>query len=528
MFSFDPVLNRWLPPAAVPRTHSNTLPFEIPNEKLRQIQPFDLPNEIWSLIFQAPSLRQRDLQAVFLSCHYFNDLALPILLYNFSGTNPSDLAVGEVDIPSDMVPVLNIAFRLPLIRRLTLTFDIRGDSKAPRELHALKTLVRKVSSLVDLRLNFLGDLLSAYKSDLVALSPQHMVTESFCDFLSSIPCNPDGPVVFVGTEIFTCRAADIRGWQLDKYLFTDASAGRGLSSLLSGIQAYIKPQIKHPLRHKTSIKQHNGLHTAVFPFISISSVHIQRLEGPFSAEFSPWTLVVLNAGSSHWPNALNLSSPLADEEWAAILPLLKFPKLPLIRMDPDPSSVPNIPARVLDAFLARHPTITRMFYYPDPLSIVDAPAFPYASIPRLRNITTTARAALHLFHSPEDAFPNLFIIRMTGSEEQHVITDALRLLARHGGSNKILEVSSGSWMDNLTEDAAAVVRTLHGVDTVILSGFTDFVHPAAILGWVGLFPALRRVGLQGCIHEDAGSKEQKDFPRRAREALPDTIELIST
>jgi hypothetical protein len=73
-----------------------------------------------------------------------------------------------------------------------------------------------------------------------------------------------------------------------------------------------------------------------------------------------------------------------------------------------------------------------------------------------------------------------------------------------------------------------VVSTLRRVDTVILAGFTDFVDPAVILRWVGLFPALRRVGLQGCIHDDAGPKEQKDFPRRAREVLPDSIELIST
>jgi hypothetical protein len=223
---------------------------------------------------------------------------------------------------------------------------------------------------------------------------------------------------------------------------------------------------------------------------------------------------------------LNLTSPLTAEEWAAILPLLEFPGLPLIRMEPQ-EGLPNIPARVLDAFLDRHGNITRMHYYPDPRTIPDAPAFPYASLRRMRNITTTARCVLHLFHEPEDAFPYLFIIRINGADEPHLIADALRLLARHRGYNKlILEVSSGSWMNSLAD--TTVVSTLRRVDTVILAGFTDFVDPAVILRWVGLFPALRRVGLQGCIHDDAGPKEQKDFPRRAREVLPDSIELIST
>ncbi|KAJ7624973.1 hypothetical protein DFH06DRAFT_1229456 [Mycena polygramma] len=531
MSSLHPVLNRWLPPPVMPIVHFHTESVAFPKfPQITDARLFDLPNEIWAHIFQDSSLGRRDLYAVFTSCHHFNALVFPILLCNFSGTNALGLAAGEVDIPSDMVHILNLAIHLPSISRFKLTFDIRGDSKAPREFRALRTLLRRAPAFTDLRLHFLGDLLSAYKSDLVPLCPQRLITDAFCEFLSSIPHDPDGPVVFVGTEIFTCRAADIRDWRLDKYLFTDTGATRGLSGLLSGIQAYMKPPIKNPLRTKTTIKQHNGLHTAVFSFISIPSAHIKRLHG-FSTAFSPWTLVVLNPGSSQWPNALNLSSPLASQEWAAILPRLTFLRLPLIRMDPpggNLSSMPNIPAPVLDAFLARHPNITRMHYYPDPLTLPDAPPFPSNSMPYIRNITTTARGALHLLHRPEDAFPNLFIIRINGADEPHLIAPALRLLARLGGSRKILEVASGSWMAVADPADADVVRGLHRVDTVILSGFTDFVDPGVILSWLCLFPALRRVGLQGCVHDDAGQKEQKDFTRRTREVLPDSVELIST
>ncbi|KAJ7757053.1 hypothetical protein B0H16DRAFT_1537870 [Mycena metata] len=543
MFALSPVLNRWIHPQGshgalqssnralsaqvFSSTKSNKL---VDQEDVAAEQPMDLPSEIWTLIFREASLRRRDLYAVLMSCRFFNQLVIPVLLYNFSGTSPSGLAAGEVDMTSDMVSMLNLATHLPFIGRLALTFDIHGDSKAPRELLALKTLISRASSLVDLRLNFLGDLLSAYKSDLTPLAPQRAMTESFCSLLSAIPHNADDPVVFVSTEVFTSRASDIRGWQLDKYMFTDGRTGGGLFGLLSGMQAYIRPQPKNPLRNKTSVKQHNGLHAAAFPFISISSVHIQRLPGPFSAEHSSWTLVHLNAGSSHWPNALNLSAPLVGDEWAAILPLLAFPKLPLIRMDPPRGDgIPNVPAPVLDAFLGRHPLISRMYYYPDPRTLHDAPPFPHNSLPRMRNITTTARGALHLFHSPEDAFPNLFIVCINGANDPGLITDALRLLARHGGSNKlILEVSSGSWMNKPSAAEAAVMSTLHHVDTVILSGFTDFVEGDAILAWIRLFPALRRVGLQSCLHTDLGLEGQKDFPRRAREVLPQSIELISS
>ncbi|KAJ7248591.1 hypothetical protein B0H12DRAFT_716478 [Mycena haematopus] len=491
-------------------------------------EPLELPNEIWTHIFEEPSLLWRDLYSVFTSCHHFNDLVLPILLCTFSATNASTLAIGEVDMPSDMLPLFNLAFRLPLIRRLTLNFDIRNRGQAPREFQVLKTLIGRASSLVDLRLNFPGDLLSSAKSaDLVSLTPQRLITESFCDLLSSFPYNADDPVVLVDTDVFSCLSSSIRSWQLDKYRFTDADTAGGLYGFL---QAFVRPQFKQPHRTKTMVQLHNGLHTAVFPFISITSAHMQRLQEPFSTGFPSWTLVVLNADLWHWPNAVNLSSPLAAEEWAAILPLLNFKNLPRVRVDPpegDPFSVTvsNIPAGVLDAFLDRHPTITRMYYHPDPLTLPHAPPFPYASLSRMRNITAAARCVPHLFHHP-DAFSNLGVIRVNSVHDRQVMDDALRFLARHRGSNKlILEVSSGSWMEDAS---AAIVGSLHRIDTVLLSGFTDFVEPSVILRWLCLFPALRRVGLQGCVHDNAGQKTKQDFPRLAREALPNFLEVIST
>ncbi|KAJ7077807.1 hypothetical protein C8R43DRAFT_966059 [Mycena crocata] len=476
-----------------------------------------LPNELWAHIFQEPLLQRKDLFAIFTSCRHFNNLVLPILLFT-GGTKPSALAAGNVDIPSDMVSVLNLAIGLPPIGRLTCTFDISGDSRAPRDLAALKSFASRAPFLFDMRLNFFGDLLSAYKSDLVPLTPQRRITEPFCDLLSSIS---NDPVVFVGTEIFTCRAADIRSWQLDKYTFTDPGGG-GLFSALAGFRAFSRPPAKHPLRTKTSITQHNGVNASVFPFISISSADVRHLSTPFSAGFPSWTLVTLNPGSAYWPNALNLSAALAAEEWAAILPLLSFPNLPRIRMErqSDVFGLPNVPAPVLDAFLSRHPTITRMYYYPDPCTIPDAPAFPFAALPRLRNISTTALGVRHLFHSPATAFPNMFAVCITGA----CTTGALHALARHAGTSKlILEVSTGAWMADADEGAATA---LHRVDTVILSGVVDFVDTSAILRWVCLFPALRRVVLQDCLHADVGQEERKNFSRCARDQLPPSVELM--
>ncbi|KAF8208349.1 hypothetical protein K438DRAFT_323146 [Mycena galopus ATCC 62051] len=302
MFS---ILNSWLSP-----------PMDVQTLASPHLQSFELPNEIWTLIFQDPTLVWRDLYPVFTSCQHFNALVLPIILCSVSLANsPSTLGIGEVDIPSDILPLFNLAFHLPLIRQLTLSFDMRKRGQIPREFHALKTLVlRAGASLVDLKLNFLGDLLSSAKSaDLVSLAPQPLITEAFCDLLSSFPFNSDDPVVLVDSEIWSCRAADIRGWQLDKYRFSDADNAGWLYGFLSGIQAFVRPQSKHPHRTKTSVKLHNGLHTAVFPFISVASAHIRRLQEPFSG-FPSWTLVVLNASSWHWPNSVNISCPLAAEE----------------------------------------------------------------------------------------------------------------------------------------------------------------------------------------------------------------------
>ncbi|KAJ7093982.1 hypothetical protein B0H15DRAFT_831478 [Mycena belliarum] len=475
---------------------------------------YDLPNEIWTQIFQDPLFCKRDLVAVFTSCHHFNQLVLPIVLFN-AGTTPSELAAGDVSIPSDIVPILNMAVRLPPLSRISCTFDIRGESRAPRDLKAFQSLAARTPSATNLRLNFLGDLLSAYKSDLVPLAPQRTITEPFCALLSSLPRDPDVPVVFVGTEIFTCRAADIRSWQLDKYIFHDTRPEGGLSGLF---RAFSRAPARNSLRTKTSIKQHNGLHTNVFPFISISSLDVKHLTSPFSNGHTAWTLITLNVGMSHWLNTLNLSAPLAATEWAVILPLLAFSKVSLLRMDPRLES--TIPTIVLDAFISRHPTLTRMCYYPDPLTLSSALDFPYAALSRVRNITVSAPGALHLFRAP-GAFPHLFAVRITGA----VAPAALSLLAHHAGHHKlILEVSTGSWM--ATEDASAATVELHRVDTVVLFGATDFVDADAVLRWVGLFPALRRVGLQGCLHRDVQDDAQRDFTSRARAVLPEHVELI--
>ncbi|KAJ6591132.1 hypothetical protein DFH09DRAFT_194473 [Mycena vulgaris] len=498
-------LNRWLS-TPEPETVS----------EYSRLEPFDLPNEIWAQIFQEPSLHKQDLVAVLTSCHHFNDLALPIILFN-AGTTPSALAAGNLDITSDAVPLLNLAFRPAPISQMTCTFDIRGDSRAPRDLKALKALISRAPSPIDLRLNFLGDLLSSYKSDLVPLTPQRMITKPFCDLLSSLPRDSDAPVVFVGTEIFSCRAADIRSWQLDKYMFEDTGAGGGLSGL---IRTLYRTPPRSPLRTKTTITQYNGLRTSVFPFISISSLDIQHLPGPFSSGGAPWMLVTINSGSPHWPNALSLSAPLAAAEWRAILPLLSFPNLPVLRTEPPPPEG-TIPAAMLDAFLSRHPTLRRMSYYPDPLTLPAAPAFPHEALPCTRNLTTSAPGALHLFRAPE-VFPNLFTVRITGA----VWPDALALLARHAGHNKlILQVATGAWMAGA--DAGVAAAALHRVDTVVLFGVTDFVATGAVLRWVGLFPSLRRVVLQECLHADVLEHERRDFGRRARANLPQNVELIS-
>jgi hypothetical protein len=234
---------------------------------------------------------------------------------------------------------------------------------------------------------------------------------------------------------------------------------------------------------------------------------------------------MLNKDSPHWPNLLSLSAPLSAEEWAAILPLLNFPNLPSIRMDPF-QEFPSIPVSVLDAFLCRHAKIARLYYYPDPLTIPEAGPLPRTALPLLRNLTTTARCIPHLLISAE-VFPKLHTVRITGPDYTQ-ITEALRLLSLHAGSNRlILEVSTGSWMF-MTPADADIVRQLDHVETVVLFGFTDFVEPTAIVEWIKLFPALRRVGLRGCLHDDIEEERQSSFLLWAREELSRSVELIST
>ncbi|KAK7042348.1 hypothetical protein R3P38DRAFT_2611488 [Favolaschia claudopus] len=519
-------LNSWL----APPSSENTLPSS------SRFHILDIPNEIWTYIFEDPSLGTEDLFHVFTACHHFNDLVLPVLVCGFTMTDPPALVAGHLEIPSTMVSVLELAFhsRFP-VRELTITFDIRnGRGGTQRELSSLTTLVNRYPSLVDLNLRFLGDLMAPSNKS-ADLAPQRPVTEAFCGLLSSFSYDPHDPMVLVDTEIFTCRAADVQKWQLDKYRFAEPDAGGGLYNLLSaGMQTLVmvKQPNKYPHRTKTPVRLHNDLQTSVFPFISISSVHMQRMQTPssFTDEYPSWTLAVFNQALWHWPNSVNMSCPLAAEEWSAILPLVNFENLPQVRMDPPsrPDMTSKIPAPVLDAFLHRHPTITRMYYYPDPLTVPSGPPFPFASLPRIRNISTTSRNVVHLFQNPA-AFPNLGVLTITGTTDAGVMTDALRLLARHAGKNKlIMEIHSGSWMDCLTEDMEAVVRSVYRVDTVLLSAYTDWVEPLAILRWLSLFPALRRIGLQNCIHSDAGQKEQEDFPRRAREVLPESVEVIAT
>ncbi|KAJ7628619.1 hypothetical protein FB45DRAFT_918771 [Roridomyces roridus] len=515
-----------------------------------------LPNEIWEYIFalvpsQSGDVR-KELLPLFSSCRHFSQLVLPIVLLK-TGTTRAGLASGVLNIPSNVIPLFSV--ESPPVTRMTCTFNIDGDAgRVPQDLAALKLFLSRIPYLVDLRLNFLGDLLSSPEGNLVDLSPRKRLLDPFCDLLSSLP-DPDAPVVFVGTEIFTCRAADIRSWRLDRYEFT------ALAQEIPERRAWFRKPKPHPLRNKVGIRLHNGRETLVFPFISISSMDIQHFQGPFGSEFAPWTLVVINPGMSHWPNVLKLSAPLSAEEWAAILQVVNFPKLPFVRMD----GGSGIPAPVLDAFLRRHPTIARMDYFPDPNTLpiqtysdVDAPfltrllnlngtsralrLFPSPAesywhqddgsfLPRMRNITTTARGVLHLFRRPGRAFRNLYALRITGEPDSpEVISRALSLLARHHdadtglGNPLLLELSTGSWM--ASPSALASAALLRCVNTVMLCRCTDFVGCRAIVEWLGRFPGLRRVGLQDCLHEHVGEWERREFVGMVKERLPKSVDVV--
>ncbi|KAJ7057126.1 hypothetical protein C8F01DRAFT_1153491 [Mycena amicta] len=494
MLDFVFAVNQWL----VDRTdHSAPVPA--------------LPSELWALVFNQTVLRRRDWLALFATCRRFNVLVLPLVDY-FAGTWTVD---------AELVGLLNHAVHLPNIQEITCTYDVHSTS-TPYLLRALERLLnRRATSVRQLKLNFRGDLLSAYKSDLVPLTPQRALTAPFCALLSSFAGSGSDPVVLVGTEVFSSSAAGIRTWQLDKYAF-NASPTRGL---LAGLQELIlnpSPPVKGPLRTKVPLKHHNGLITLVSPLISISSVHIRRITQPFSTNSpQPWTLVVFNAGSVHWPSSLRLGAPLASDEWGAVLPMLQFANLPVVRMDPC-----DIPARTLDAFLARHPTLTRMYYYPAEGSLDASPA--PLTLPRLRQLTTTARGACRFLREAGVAFPHLSALRVRDVTQFTEMFELLGLLKNHQGTEAlILEAPAGAWMEGFFTSTPAVdlVRSLHRVNLVVLSGATSRVDPEVIIRWLRLFPSLRGVGLQDCLHRDGVAEDnaweemRRGFAQRAREVL---------
>nr|GAT44755.1 predicted protein [Mycena chlorophos] len=464
--------------------------------------PLDLPNELWVLVFD--QLQRRDLLALFATSKQLNQLVLPSILA-CSRTSLQDYFAGIWTVDADIVPLLSHALQLPEIYEITCVYDVHKPA-TPYLLQSLKQFVffRPVRKL---RLSFSGDLLSAYKSDLVPLTPQRSLTEPFCELLSSFAGGgSEDPVVLVGSEVVSSSAKDIRNWQLDKYSFgaSEPLPARGLLSRLR----FLAPAT-NPLRNKVPLRHHNGIITSVSPFISISSVHILRIEEPFSGR--PWTLVLLNAESVHWPNTLRLvAAPLAAEEWDVVLPRLQFAMLPVLRMDSDKTT---IRARALDAFLARHPTLTRINYKPDTRTLDDV--LVPMSLPRLRGIAATALGARRLLRQP-DALPNLsgvHIVHVSSASEMH---DLLALFAQLRGTHKlILEAPAGSWLD-APQSFEHVIRPLSRVDMIVLSGARSPVDPEAIIRWVRYFPALRRVGLQDCLFRENGCADAEWEARRTR------------
>ncbi|KAJ7448901.1 hypothetical protein FB451DRAFT_1288114 [Mycena latifolia] len=395
----------------------------------------DLPNELWAEIFRM--LENPGLLAVSRVNRAFNALAIPLYLAR-NTISQADLHAGMLQVPAylDILPVLRTAFSLPPIRNLTC--NVYGSHRT-QLIGFLRRFVAQHPSLQEIHLTFYASLFQS-RGRFKAHTPKKI-----CRLLNDMTRNTGRALIIAGNRGLVSGAERGELWRVV----------RRVGGPPRGIRARIRTVTKRTSRAKDVVLKTAGEIQGLMRRDSYILDVLLSIDITYSSSPDDWTVIALNAGVV---DHFSLTPGLSAVDWARVLPSLNFRLLQGFSMG-RPTGFGNpelrdVSAADLDAFLARHPRISRLEYVPQlpSASTLGPPTLSLVSLPYLTSLTTTPAHFIHL-HSAPNTFPELIELvlfappSMPAEFAQRDFAEVLHLLAgSDSGVHSLRMRFPGAWL----------------------------------------------------------------------------------
>ncbi|KAJ7496458.1 hypothetical protein FB451DRAFT_1359110, partial [Mycena latifolia] len=471
-----------------------------------------LPIEIWDCIFH--ELPDDPLLRISMTCRTFNALCMPIYLVR-KGIPSESLGAGDLAISSGLVKAVQLSFYTPPIE--CLSCHLIFWSRFHEHLTSLRNLIRRSKSIRRLELIFNGDLaISHGHGSLKPVSPK-ILLNLFRDIVYSMSQRFNGPVVVVGLQdIFSCRARDIRSWNLHQFHF------------YGGLGNYFRHLFRARHSNRTTIRLHNGTSAYVSPIHSIISAHIYEIPPITRRPSASSTLIVLN---HEYITSLvlgytesSIRHSIVGDELTVVLPCLILPALRTITLNTD-----SIDPTVLSQFLSRHKSLQSLEYDAKRSSADAAPLItPALALPELTRINAKAPANLIRLLDALDASPRLanfsFSFDRSSPTTPTALNTLLRRLAQRTTDTQLQLILPVRIAAPLDADERALAASLACVRAVHLQCLQRDAARDMLL-WLALLPRLQQVDF-AFLKADAGAGEDNaSLVREIHAALAPSVEV---
>lgn len=461
-----------------------------------------LPVELWDGILHEFS--DENLLRAAAVCRVFN--ALCISVYLARNKIPALTASADIQIPAHILPALQLSCTPLPKKRLVCVFWNFG---IPQHLAALRDVVRRSSTLIELTLKFDHDLFGAHKFDYTipgAIRSRRGVMHALCAVLSAMAVKAPGPVVVVSDSIFFIgRAEDVAGWRLGETV-PPADHRAPARAFWTRMKRTLRAELPGPMPR--TIPSPDGETTKEMVVTNMHSATVYSHQNA-GGSLDPYTLIIFNID---YLTSLYLSHvPLSGAQLSAILPTFEFPALIRVMI------ADGIDPSVLGEFLLRHPRLETFGFEtvsrkePEHSSLISPPiAHPNLNEIRAIGVDNINRAIACLHLSPRlDLFDFSLVPRRSDSSIVGALNPSFRLIGqRSNDAHLTLCIVDGTDAEQLfvAEDASAIAKTLHCFRSVEIQTWSVKMG-LKTLPWLVLLPALRSVAFILHIEEWAPKRD---------------------
>ncbi|KAJ6567939.1 hypothetical protein DFH09DRAFT_1313936 [Mycena vulgaris] len=501
-------------------TFRNPLTARRQTQAHRAPSPFLLPLELWELILN--ELPDQSLLIAARVCRAFNDRC--IVLYFARHEIPVQSLTGDfLKIDAHLLRALQVQRLRPRLSTLICRF---WPFYVLRDMKLLLELIKKSPGLAELRLSFSEDLLTAHTLDTIFPYSQHTLVDAFCDVIRAMAAKTEAPVVLiVFGRIYYLRPRDLARWGLRYF-----SPGKHLFGQVAWIDR------AHFRRKGTGTQPYmflpipsSGSHLKFERMLSVHSVNVHAIAAAPKG-IGPLTLISF-AVATQTPSSLFCNGPVPGSQLTRILPLLTLPSLRTLALNAD------VDPAVLGQFLIRHPTITVIQYAPRGRLAGGAPPEPVGyrifteqpmALPALTTLSSSDAAKIIPLLNTFWLSPRLSTIDIGFERDTPTCIASLkRGLRRLSLHPRPVCLRICKWRaDALAIDAEErqIVGCLYAVDSMHVDA-RGAAELLALLPWVEMLPALRRLEVMIYVDEQARRVSLLPEVRAALPWVPDVMIL---